>query len=647
MSVLYVTAFKDIKRHDWQCKEFAVQNDVYMMHFSNLVAKTDVDLVCFMDENTMQSVKHLVIKPNHIILPYNEHETFFATSYTHERDIMESKEYKNLISHRARHPEHSIPEYNIVNHNKVHFLMQAYIKYPMYERFVWIDFHQARHGDIPLRHMRYEHLPLDKVSMCVSSSFDLMSARTPKEIVTLSCDHIQGSAFVVPKQVVPKLYQEYCYQLGMNYANNIADDDQGVHLAVHQRVQGLYHFVQAPSFGYSIRLLQGALEFNAMEDTEVAFLNHSRANLHHILHIHGKEYTDSEFWSDYVIYLAIQTTNPSTILLNDITPRQMLIALSCVASRSLQCKIYVTKLIDSYLSTQFHECNILLHTSFDTATYYDVVLTRSTLHPNIQFHTIVSDTPVCDEVERSSHYAYSYKTPHVKSTMGYATVTNMGTAIAQGIHKTKQNHTCELCAIMTEEGSDKGNGWHNYTIVYNEMFKDKNHMCVNLFEMGLGSCNPNIPSNMGIDGRPGASLFGWSRYFKHPKTICWGADIDKDITITDHPTIRTFYGDQLDASSLDEMWSSSELKDTVFDIIIDDGLHNPKANINMFRSSMHKLRAGGVYIIEDILEHEVHRFKMFVEELKRSPLFEYSSLIKIPNPKNNIDNTIIVIKLKD
>ena len=28
-----------------------------------------------------------------------------------------------------------------------------------------------------------------------------------------------------------------------------------------------------------------------------------------------------------------------------------------------------------------------------------------------------------------------------------------------------------LCDIMIAQGSDKGGGWHNYTLVYNELLK--------------------------------------------------------------------------------------------------------------------------------------------------------------------------------
>lgn len=650
MSVLYVTAFKDIGRGEWTRREMAVPAHVYLSHFINLTMNTNVDIVCFMDDATMNACTQHIWKPNHVILPYNEQTTFFATCIHHERCIMESQEYKKLVSQRIHHPEHSIPEYNIVNHNKVQFLMQAYTKYPSYETYVWIDFHQARHGDIPQQNVRYDHLPSDKVSMCVHSAFTIMQSRTPQEIVTLQCDHVQGSAFVVPRTVVPKLYQEYCLQLGMHYAYNIADDDQGIHLAIAQRLPNLYHFIPAPSFGYTIRLLQNK-PFDVKNilnesDTVQEFARRIQAQWHHMFFVHDTQYTMDEFWEDYAFYLAIKRTQPTSIVCYDSTPKELLIALSSVDKDI--CKVYIQNADTStsnkiqYLKQHFKHVDIL-----GQSTYVDLVISKGVPPSHVGFKTLVSNIQVCQDVELLSTYALSYKIPCATSTMAYATVTDIGRKISQGIVKVDQNRTCDLCTIMTKERSDKGNGWHNYTIIYNELFEHMRHRPINLFEMGLGSCNPKVPSNMGVHGRPGASLFGWCEYFDHPDTICWGADIDKDINITNHPKIKTFYGDQLNQSVLATMWSSSELQDKLFDIIIDDGLHEPKANICMFQASIHKLRKGGIYIIEDILEHEVHTFADFMKSVKSCPLFEYASIVRIPNPQNTLDNIILVIQLKE
>ena len=54
----------------------------------------------------------------------------------------------------------------------------------------------------------------------------------------------------------------------------------------------------------------------------------------------------------------------------------------------------------------------------------------------------------------------------------------------------------ELCEIMNRNLSDKGNGWHNYTKLYHELFKHRRHEKLNILEIGIGSIDPSIPSNM-------------------------------------------------------------------------------------------------------------------------------------------------------
>ena len=62
--------------------------------------------------------------------------------------------------------------------------------------------------------------------------------------------------------------------------------------------------------------------------------------------------------------------------------------------------------------------------------------------------------------------------------------------------------------------------------------------------------------------------------------------------------MKTFYLDQLDSNSIKSMWETIEVED--FDIIIDDGLHEPEANYNFFINSFHKLKKNGVFVIEDV-----------------------------------------------
>ena len=201
-----------------------------------------------------------------------------------------------------------------------------------------------------------------------------------------------------------------------------------------------------------------------------------------------------------------------------------------------------------------------------------------------------------------------------------------------------------LCEIMGRNNSDKGSlnissSWHNYTTLYYSLFKNITHKALRVFELGIGTNNPNIASNMGINGRPGASLYGWSEFF--PNSKIFGADIDRNILFnTDR--IKTFYCDQTNPEVIQDMWNEPELQDN-FDIIIDDGLHLYHANFTFFENSIHKLNSKGYYIIEDILQNDQHIFLNKSKEWETKYPECTFTLINIPSTNNRVDNTLLVI----
>ena len=197
---------------------------------------------------------------------------------------------------------------------------------------------------------------------------------------------------------------------------------------------------------------------------------------------------------------------------------------------------------------------------------------------------------------------------------------------------------------MGKRGSDKGSinitsSWHNYTTFYYSIFKDLRDKKLRIFELGLGTNNITIPSNMGSIGRPGASLYGWQEFFYNSEIF--GADIDTDI-LFNTDKIKTFYCDQTNPSIIQNMWNESNLEEN-FDIIIEDGLHTFNANVCFFENSIHKLKLNGYFIIEDILNNEEH---LFINKIKEWEL-QYKNclfiLLKIPSIINHCDNTLLVV----
>ena len=201
-----------------------------------------------------------------------------------------------------------------------------------------------------------------------------------------------------------------------------------------------------------------------------------------------------------------------------------------------------------------------------------------------------------------------------------------------------------LCEIMGRHGSDKGSinieySWHNYTTFYYSIFKDLREKPLRVFELGLGTNNINIPSNMGPDGIPGASLYGWSEFFIN--SHIFGADIDTDI-LFNTDKIKTFYCDQTNPEIIRKMWNEPDLQDN-FDIIVDDGLHKFNANVCFFENSIHKLKPNGYFIIEDINLVEEHLYENKIKQWESQYIDCIFTLFKIPSSINRHDNTLLVV----
>lgn len=200
-----------------------------------------------------------------------------------------------------------------------------------------------------------------------------------------------------------------------------------------------------------------------------------------------------------------------------------------------------------------------------------------------------------------------------------------------------------LCEIMGRNLSDKGHknintSHHNYTTFYYSIFKDLCNQKLRVFELGLGTNNINIKSNMGKDGRPGASLYGWSEFF--PDSEIFGADIDSEI-LFNTDKIKTYYCDQTNPNIIKYMWNEPCLQDG-FDIIIEDGLHTFSANVCFFENSIHKLKPNGYYIIEDIVIYEEQLFLYKIKEWESKYSDCVFKLLKIPS-HNTHDNTLLVV----
>lgn len=158
---------------------------------------------------------------------------------------------------------------------------------------------------------------------------------------------------------------------------------------------------------------------------------------------------------------------------------------------------------------------------------------------------------------------------------------------------------------------DKGTT-HSYINVYDKLLNEYRNSKINFLEIGIAS---------------GLSMLMWREYFSEDSEI-HGVDItNKEHENVEFKNINLFYGD----ATKKETFSN----DTMYDIIIDDGSHNPYDQVNSFNILKNKMNKGGLYIIEDILQYDNNKH-VFLD------LHPYSRFYDLRKNKNRLDDCLII-----
>jgi len=146
-------------------------------------------------------------------------------------------------------------------------------------------------------------------------------------------------------------------------------------------------------------------------------------------------------------------------------------------------------------------------------------------------------------------------------------------------------------SIFTEFGSDKDTR-HSYGAIYLEILGK--FAQPQILEIGVGSIN-NFPY-AGL--APGGGLKALRKMFPDAKIV--GLDIDPESILAIKE--QGFIGFEVDQTS-DKSLSDAKVilkQHGPFDLIIDDGFHDPHANVRTLKNYYELLSKNGTYVIEDI-----------------------------------------------
>ena len=159
----------------------------------------------------------------------------------------------------------------------------------------------------------------------------------------------------------------------------------------------------------------------------------------------------------------------------------------------------------------------------------------------------------------------------------------------------------ELRRLFDRWNCDKGSK-HSYERCYEQFFEPLKDKKINILEVGIYK---------------GHSLEVFKDYFSDAQI--YGIDIFTRITPNQ---ISTFLNknvhwamcDSTDPSCVSEITKTFG-KDTKFDIIIDDGLHEPEANAKTLKNLWPLLKPDGIYFVEDVWPLDI----MKTADIKSNP----------------------------
>jgi hypothetical protein len=143
-----------------------------------------------------------------------------------------------------------------------------------------------------------------------------------------------------------------------------------------------------------------------------------------------------------------------------------------------------------------------------------------------------------------------------------------------------------LKPIAAKYGSDKC-AWHSYGRIYDQLFEGK--AVRKMLEIGIG-----YKGLLAESYENGASLRMWAEYF--PEAEIWGLDIRPDALINE----GRIHSHVCDQGKIQSLLAAREAIGTGFDLIVDDGSHQPEHQILSACVLWPSVAADGYYVIEDV-----------------------------------------------
>lgn len=231
--ICYVTAYLHLNRDSWVHHQRSFET--YLSSFLPLIplveSDPDAECIVFLDDSV--DVPQLKETTSFTVVPINrtwlKTQPIWSTLDT-ETAIMKETDFQKLIQHRQTCPECWNPEYTLINHSKVDFVVEA-MKRTHASYLCWIDFgYFALPSRIPKRLLDLNKLNLYCVNYTLINPVKPIYANL-LHVLQSAPECFGGFFFFGPRKALLEYQQLYhCVLYDFQHLYRIADDDQ--HLAM-------------------------------------------------------------------------------------------------------------------------------------------------------------------------------------------------------------------------------------------------------------------------------------------------------------------------------------------------------------------------------------------------------------------------------
>lgn len=250
-----VTAFFDVGRSGWR-KSPKDTETFYVASFRHYLSVNMTNkMVVFLDKRLIHLLPSNIYRVQIIPIDYEWLEA--NTKSWQQREtatrVMQSTLYQTLLYDRIKegYPENIYPEYNLINHSKIDFIVYA-IKQGLVPRdasVAWTDFgyHFSVYGPQgPFPNQTIRLLNTDKLTFCLVQPPTKEDADVGHTL-TVARPTFTGGFFGGPQDLLLELHTLYHTCLDVFYTCGIADDDQHIYLRCWLRQPELFQlYLKAP-----------------------------------------------------------------------------------------------------------------------------------------------------------------------------------------------------------------------------------------------------------------------------------------------------------------------------------------------------------------------------------------------------------------